>query len=132
MARKCIVNVHAEDGVYPKSFVKFENGLKYFQKQAGINFNADEVKQRIDNNGYFSVTDDWGRSIEITFREVGTCKVCKKGNSPLYNIRITPKMHKKVVDETVFGVCIDCADGYECGCWDVVQEGKRYIIVKDY
>ncbi len=131
MAKKYVVNVHAEDGVHSKSFTKFENGLKYFQSQSGMNFNPEEVKYRISKNGYFSVDDDWGRSIEITFREVGTCKVCKKRNTPLYQIRITSQMHPKVVDETVFSVCINCADGYECGCWDVVQDGKTYIIVQD-
>lgn len=131
MAKKYVVNIHAEDGIHSKSFTKFERALEYFEKQFGQKRDAAKVSNIISNRGFYSVSDDWGRSIEITYIEVGTCKVCKKKNAPLYGIRITKRMHPKITDETSFNVCIDCADGYECGCWDVVQDGKTYIIVQD-
>ena len=88
MAKKYIVNIFAEDGTHTKSFAKFENGFKYFQSQIGINISPVEVEQRIITDGYYGAVDGWGRSIEIAFREVGTCKVCKQKNSVLYKIRI--------------------------------------------
>ena len=62
MAKKYIVNFYVEDGIYSKNFSKLENGLKYFEVQSGMKFSLEEIRNKIINNEYFAVRDDWGRS----------------------------------------------------------------------
>lgn len=62
MAKKYVVNVYAEDGVHSKSFTKYDRALEYFEKQFGKKHDSIKVSNIISNRGFYSVSDDWGRS----------------------------------------------------------------------
>lgn len=123
MKKWCVV-IHASDGTHTSIFLGQEGAFKTFEYQLGYEVDTPTVLDSIEKKGNYSVTDKTGRVLELTYRLVGTCRICKKSNKPLQRIEI--------MGGTSVKTCDACYSGYSCGNWSVLVKNGKSRIIRNY
>lgn len=127
--KKWVIRINAEDGTHTEIYSSIHEALNYMNSQTGWVISLEEVQSTIKKVGYFTITDIWGRVIELLEQNIGTCRVCKSKDTPLYTLLINPTWHK-VPNEYPIDVCPSCADDFECGGWTVEYKSGRHRVKK--
>ena len=125
--KKWVVSMYCADGTHVITRSKKERAIKYIEDQYGEGLDINHVNKELGLKGYFMCVDNGGRTYEMVYTELKTCKVCNKKDVPVYNITINPEWHK-VPEKYNIKVCANCGNAFEVGFWTVVYSGGKYKV----